>query len=94
MADSSLSVESQGQDILGKQTDMELGVSQDADLEMAELENPHPMGLDSSGDGEITGPNLDTDAPAADTKPPSKKDTSLREFLDKMDDYAPIVGRA
>lgn len=32
-------------------------------------------------------------APAAipESRMPTKKDTSLREFLSKMDDYAPIV---
>lgn len=29
--------------------------------------------------------------PIAAAPPPSKKETSLREFLGKMDDYAPIV---
>lgn len=29
--------------------------------------------------------------PAGDSKLPSRKDTSLREFLNKVDDYAPIV---
>lgn len=28
----------------------------------------------------------------AESSPPSKKETSLREFLGKMDEYAPIVG--
>lgn len=31
------------------------------------------------------------DPMAAATAPPSKKETSLREFLSKMDEYAPIV---
>ena len=39
--------------------------------------------------------NQDDAAPAPPTLPeaqlPTKKDTSLREFLGKMDDYAPIV---
>ena len=29
---------------------------------------------------------------AADSKPPTRKDASLKEFMSKMDDYAPIVG--
>lgn len=33
-----------------------------------------------------------TDIPILETRIPAKKDASLREFLSKMDDYAPIVG--
>ena len=44
-----------------------------------------------------TAPNTAADAaapptlPTSDPKLPTRKDTSLREFLNKMDDYAPIV---
>lgn len=31
--------------------------------------------------------------PPADPRVPARKDISLRDFLSKMDDYAPIVGR-
>lgn len=43
-----------------------------------------------------TAPLLEGEHPvaAAETKPPNKKDTSLKEFLSKMDDYAPIVSPA
>jgi transcription initiation factor TFIID subunit 10 len=34
---------------------------------------------------------VDPVAPAAEVKPVSRKDASLKEFLSKMDDYAPIV---
>ena len=34
---------------------------------------------------------VDPIAPAPDPKLPTRKDTSLKEFLSKMDDYAPIV---
>lgn len=36
-------------------------------------------------------PQAATDGPSIDTRLPHKKDASLREFLSKMDDYAPIV---
>lgn len=40
--------------------------------------------------------NAEEEAPLAtaveDPKPINRKDTSLKEFLAKMDDYAPIVG--
>ncbi len=35
--------------------------------------------------------NPDLDAPLPETREPTRKDISLREFLGKMDDYAPIV---
>ena len=35
---------------------------------------------------------VDPVAPAPEPKLPSRKDASLKEFLGKMDDYAPIVG--
>jgi transcription initiation factor TFIID subunit 10 len=34
---------------------------------------------------------IDPLAPAPDPKLPTRKDASLKEFLSKMDDYAPIV---
>lgn len=34
---------------------------------------------------------LDPVAPAPEPKVPSRKDASLKDFLSKMDDYAPIV---
>lgn len=34
---------------------------------------------------------VENDAPAQEPKLPTKKDISLKEFLGKMDDYAPIV---
>lgn len=36
--------------------------------------------------------NVDPVAPAPEPKLPTRKDASLKEFLSKMDDYAPIVG--
>jgi transcription initiation factor TFIID subunit 10 len=35
--------------------------------------------------------NPDLEAPLPETREPTRKDISLREFLGKMDDYAPIV---
>ena len=37
---------------------------------------------------------VDPVAPAADPKLPTRKDASLKEFMSKMDDYAPIVRSA
>lgn len=35
--------------------------------------------------------NPELDAPLPETREPTRKDISLRDFLGKMDDYAPIV---
>lgn len=35
--------------------------------------------------------DVDPVVPAVDSKLPTRKDASLKEFLTKMDDYAPIV---
>ena len=35
--------------------------------------------------------DVDPVAPAPDVKVPTQKDASLKDFLSKMDDYAPIV---
>jgi len=35
--------------------------------------------------------NPELDPPLPETREPTRKDISLREFLGKMDDYAPIV---
>lgn len=35
---------------------------------------------------------VDPVAPPADPRLPTRKDASLKEFMSKMDDYAPIVG--
>jgi transcription initiation factor TFIID subunit 10 len=58
-------------------TEPDLDASIEQDVEM----NPIPQTEDQA-------PGIDPMAPAPQ---PSKKETSLREFLGKMDDYAPIV---
>ena len=58
-------------------TEPDLDASIEQDVEM----NPDPQNTEDA-------PGIDPMAPAPQ---PSKKETSLREFLGKMDDYAPIV---
>jgi len=51
-----------------------------------------PMSLDGAGDAAQPAANgTDENAPIPEARIPAKKDASLREFLGKMDDYAPIV---
>lgn len=47
---------------------------------------PQEMNLDGANDMP-----QEPDGPALETRIPVKKDIALREFLSKMDDYAPIV---
>lgn len=49
----------------------------------------HGMNLDGANDMDMSAP--DQDEPTLETRLPAKKDVALREFLSKMDDYAPIV---
>ncbi|KAK7536276.1 transcription initiation factor TFIID 23-30kDa subunit-domain-containing protein [Phyllosticta citribraziliensis] len=64
---------------------------------------PDPMNLDGANDMDTSSADNATGSapgapdgmsappPAAELRIPSKKDASLREFLGKMDDYAPII---
>jgi transcription initiation factor TFIID subunit 10 len=56
-------------------------------------EPTQPMNIDGGNDAEPTARNGGEDAVPAqlEARIPAKKDTTLREFLGKMDDYAPIV---
>jgi len=70
----------------------DIDASIEADINMSGTSHPNAMNLDVSGDLDPTSaPELDPVAPAPDPRVPTKKDASLREFLNKMDDYAPIV---
>ena len=76
---------------------MEIGEEIDASIE-ADL-NPDAtqvdlMNIDGTNDMDPSSSNGMGDvAPALEARIPAKKDASLREFLSKMDDYAPIVCR-
>lgn len=64
----------------------------DADIN-PDATQPDAMNLDGANDAEPSARNGATDAAAAlEARIPAKKDATLREFLGKMDDYAPIVG--
>lgn len=47
-----------------------------------------PPGLNLDGANDAP---QDQDVPTLETRVPAKKDVALREFMSKMDDYAPIV---
>jgi transcription initiation factor TFIID subunit 10 len=75
----------------GPEPDEELDASIQADIDMGGTENANAMNLDGPGDAGPSRPVIDPIATAVDPRLPTKKDASLREFLGKMDDYAPIV---
>lgn len=56
---------------------------------MATTDSPDPNAdlMPVANDGD----EVDPVAPAPEPKLPTRKDASLKEFLSKMDDYAPIV---
>lgn len=54
----------------------------------AETTQPDSMNLDGAND---VRPEEDEANKPVEAKIPAKKDATLREFLGKMDDYAPIV---
>lgn len=68
-----------------------LDASIEADIK-TEPTQPDAMNLDGANDAETSARNGATEvAPALEARIPAKKDTTLREFLGKMDDYAPII---
>jgi transcription initiation factor TFIID subunit 10 len=57
-----------------------------------ETTQPDAMNLDGANDAEPATRNGITETAATlESRIPAKKDATLREFLGKMDDYAPIV---
>ncbi|KAI9809759.1 MAG: hypothetical protein M1825_000192 [Sarcosagium campestre] len=68
----------------------DLDASIDADIDMAGTNKPDAMALDGAVD-EAAPTEVDPISGAPDVQLPTKKDATLREFLSKMDDYAPII---
>jgi transcription initiation factor TFIID subunit 10 len=67
----------------------EIDASIEADISQEPLQNDS-MQIDSSANEATQASNPEV-AASAEPRIPAKKDASLREFLSKMDDYAPIV---
>lgn len=103
MADFKSPVEPQSQPAIQPDPEEDLHISNDADVDMAELKRPHGMGMgmDGTADGDEAEGAAAAAGTAADGVPevprpaepkmPSRKDAGLREFMEKMDEYAPIV---
>lgn len=69
----------ESEDNIKTEPDLDVSIEKDVDMN---TENQ------TEANANTTAPGQDPMAPAPE---PSKKETSLREFLGKMDDYAPIV---
>jgi transcription initiation factor TFIID subunit 10 len=68
----------------------------DASIEseiIPETQLPESMNMDSTNDDPLQASSSTVPDPTApqEARIPAKKDANLREFLGKMDDYAPIV---
>ncbi|KAI9703797.1 MAG: hypothetical protein M1836_007567 [Candelina mexicana] len=79
------------------QPDEDIDASIEADIDMSAPSNPSANalnldGANDTGDSSSTlAPDLDPIGHGPDPRIPTKKDASLREFLSKMDEYAPII---
>lgn len=71
-------------------TQEDFDVSIEADINPNAATQPDAMNLDGANDTSTSDP-LGVVPEAAEPRIPAKKDATLREFLNKMDDYAPIV---
>ncbi|KAF2089052.1 transcription initiation factor IID, TAF10 subunit [Saccharata proteae CBS 121410] len=70
----------------------ELDATIEADITTDGPTQPDPMNLDGANEMEPANQNgVNAAGPALEARIPAKKDASLREFLGKMDDYAPII---
>lgn len=68
----------------------------DAEMQDASTQEPAPTRQNEDADQDLV-PQAETQQPATGAGPSglshqNRKDATLREFLSKMDDYAPIVG--
>lgn len=81
-------------EIQDTQPDEEAQDGMEAEVE-ADLNPPNDApadGINLDGANDAAGDtNMEAGIPVLETRIPAKKDASLREFLSKMDDYAPIV---
>lgn len=71
-------------------TQEDLDVSLEADVNADAATQPDAMNLDGANDTSTADP-LGVVPETAEPRIPAKKDATLREFLNKMDEYAPIV---
>ncbi|KAI9828126.1 MAG: hypothetical protein M1832_003653 [Thelocarpon impressellum] len=91
MAESVPSTAPQGVPAALGEPDADLDASIEADIDVSAPAEPDPMNLDDAGDADPANPAVDPVAPGPEPRVPSKKDSTLREFLGKMDEYAPVI---
>lgn len=90
MADSTMSTQD-NTNSAGEAREEDLDASIEADISQEPLHNAESMQIDSSTVNDTLPASLPENPASAEPRIPAKKDASLREFLSKMDDYAPIV---
>lgn len=70
----------------------EFETSIQADLNPPNSSTTEPMNTQTDGANDPAPEQIaEPDIPVLETRIPAKKDASLKEFLNRMDDYAPIV---
>ena len=74
-----------------EEPEAELDASLEAEIDLANTDKADTMNVDGADEANASAADVEAVAPAPDPRLPSKKDATLREFLGKMDDYAPIV---
>ena len=81
------------QDTVSQETrEEDIDASIEDDISKEPLQDTDSMQIDSNGAGDTQQATQEnTTTASAEPRIPAKKDASLREFLNKMDDYAPIV---
>lgn len=69
----------------------DLDANVDAEIEPENDQQADAMNLDGANDAEAPQPNGVATTNPIEARIPAKKDATLREFLSKMDEFAPIV---
>jgi len=75
---------------LQEATQEDLDASMDAGINLESTTQQDSMNIDGANESTQADP-LGVGAESSEPRIPVKKDATLREFLNKMDDYAPIV---
>ena len=71
--------------------EIDASLENDIDMTVAPEGDAPAVGFDGTAENPLDPSNPELDPPL-ETRIPARKDMSLREFMGKMDEYAPIVG--
>jgi len=81
----------EAQPVTDDKTSDEVEASLDAEMQTDDNKDKDKDKEAPADNMNLDGPSDEPEVPAVETRIPAKKDVALRDFLDKMDDYAPIV---